>query len=263
MSSGPLQQHDASANNNLVDVSIGAHSIIHPGVSIGPGSSVGAFCEIGSPDGQPLVIGPGAMIRSYTNIQGGSEFGPGLQTGQYTLVRGGMSVGEGLQVGSNCELQGTMDIGDFARIQSGVHLGKETRLGDFVWIFPNVLTVNDPLPPSNIHLGVTFESFSAVAANALLFPGVVIGEGAFVAAGSIVRTDVAAFSAVTGDPAQPFTTVDRLVSMEHGISHPWPAHFRRGYPDSAQQRLDAEVVRLRNEARAARRASREESKQTP
>jgi len=246
----------------FADVEIGAHTIIHPGVSIGPGSSVGAFCELGSPDGQPLVIGPGSMIRSYTNIQGGSEFGPGLQTGQYTLVRGGMNVGEGLQVGSNCELQGAMEIGAFARIQSGVHLGKETRLGDFVWIFPNVLTVNDPLPPSNVHLGVSFEAFSAVAANALLFPGVVIGECAFVAAASVVRGDVAAYTAVTGDPARPFTTVDRLVSMEHGISHPWPAHFRRSYPDHAQQRLDAEVVRLREGARAARRGTRIDRQRT-
>jgi acetyltransferase-like isoleucine patch superfamily enzyme len=248
---------------NSEEVSVGAHTVIHPGVRIGPGSSIGSFCEIGSPNGEPLVIGANAIIRSYSNVQGGSSFGPGLQVGQYTLIRGSMNVGEGLQVGSNCELQGSMEIGDFVRIQSGVHLGKETRIGDFVWIFPNVLTVNDPLPPSNIHLGVTFESFAAVAANSLVFPGVVLGEGCFVAAASVVRSNVAPFTAVTGDPATPFATTDRLVDLEHRIAHPWPNHFRRSYPEHAQARLDVAAVELTESARQARRQARAAVRRAP
>ena len=244
----------------MSDVTIGQHTVIHPGVTLGDGTTVGCFCEIGSPSGESLEIGPGSTIRSYSNVQGGSTFGPGLQVGQYTLVRGDMSVGEGLQVGSNCELQGSMNVGDFVRIQSGVHLGKETRIGDFVWIFPNVLTVNDPLPPSNVHLGATFESFCAVAANSLIFPGVVIGEAGFVAAASVVRSDVEPFTAVKGDPATPFTTIDRLINVEYRIAHPWPTHFRRSYPEHAQERLTAAVPQLLASAGQARQRSRAQRK---
>ena len=40
-----------------------------------------------------------------------------------------------------------------------------------------------------------------IAANAIILPGVTIGEGAIVAAGSVVTNDVASFAIVGGNPA--------------------------------------------------------------
>ena len=217
-------------------VEVGQFTIIHPGVTVKRRTVIGNFCELGSPAGESLVIGERSLVRSYTNIQGGSQFGPGLQTGQYTMIRGGTQVGRDLQVGSNCELQGSITIGDHVRIQSGVHLGKGTSIGHFVWIFPNVLTVNDPLPPSNIHLAHSFGDLSCVAANSLLMPGIAIGRGAFVGASSVVRHDVAEGDCVVGDPAKSFARIDRLISMEHQITHPWPRHFTRGLDEEGISR---------------------------
>jgi acetyltransferase-like isoleucine patch superfamily enzyme len=232
---------------------IGDYSIIHPGVSLGDGTIVGNFCELGSPDGAPLVIGAKSLIRSYTSIQGGSTFGNQLQTGQYTMIRSGTEVGFNFQVGSNCELQGQISIGDYVRIQSGVHLGKGTVVRDLVWIFPNVLTVNDPLPPSNIHLAHEIDSLSCIAANTLLMPGVRIGFGSFVAASSVVRRDVPIGSCVSGDPATVFTTVDKLVSLEHRIAHPWPKHFSRTLDTEGIERAKELSDRLLEQINLTRR----------
>lgn len=237
-------------------VVIGQFSVIHPGVEIGSGTVIGSFCEIGSVSAERTVVGPDSTIRSYTNIQGGSTFGEGLQTGQYTMIRGGTRAGRNLQVGSNCELQGSMEIGDYVRIQSGVHLGKGTSIGQFVWIFPNVLTVNDPLPPSKIHLSHRLEDMCCIAANTLLMPGVRIGRGSFVAAGSVVRSDVADGDCVTGNPAERFSSIDKLVSMEHRIAHPWPRHFERGYPTDVLDRAKKMAEEIINELRMNRKMSK-------
>ena len=207
------------------ECTVGPFSVVHPGVRLGKGTHVGSFCELGSPSGEPLDIGEQSLIRSYASVQGGSTFGRRLQIGQYTMIRGGMRVGINFQIGSNCELQGLMQVGDYVRVQSGVHLGKRTSIGEFTWIFPNVLTVNDPMPPSDVHEPQILGPLSIISANSMLMPGVEVGIGAFIAANSVVRRDVAPGSCVFGDPATEFTTVDRLFSLKHRIRHPWPRHF--------------------------------------
>ncbi len=97
--------------------------------------------------------------------------------------------------------------------------------------FSRVQLTNDPLPPSVVECGVTIKEMAVVGTAALLLPGVTIGAGAFVAAGSVVRADVPPVHCVAGDPATVFATLEQLVHPEHGLSYPWPKHFRRGYPE--------------------------------
>ena len=47
-----------------------------------------------------------------------------------------------------------------------------------------------------------------IGAGAIILPGVTIGEGAVVAAGSVVTKDVAARMVVAGNPAKPLRSVD-------------------------------------------------------
>ena len=46
-----------------------------------------------------------------------------------------------------------------------------------------------------------------IGANALILPGVTVGEGAIVAGGAVVSKDVAPFTIVGGVPAMPIGTV--------------------------------------------------------
>lgn len=239
------------------NVEIGDFTIVHDDVEIGDDCKIDSHCVIGYPNpmaqGRPLVIGPGSTIRSHAVFYQGSTFGPGLATGHGVLVRENTVAGRGFRIGSNCDIEGDAVFGDWVRLHSEVHVGKGARVGHFVWLYPRVQFTNDPFPPSHLCLEVAIDDMAVVATGVLLMPGVHVGLGAFVGAGSVVRSDVPAIHCVNGDPARVFTTLDRFVSFEHGLKAPWPRHFRDAYPEAAWPLMD-EVVGRVQEAIAAHRA---------
>lgn len=220
------------------DVKIGPFSIVHDAVELGDGCDIGSNCEIGYPSpraaGQPLRIGPGALIRSHSVFYQGSSFGEGLVTGHRVTVREGTQAGAQLQIGTLSDLQGTCRIGDYVRLHSNVHIGQHSTIGSYVWIFPYVVLTNDPHPPSEVMRGVTLRDYVAVATMSVILPGVVVGEGALVGAHSSVSRDVEPDMVVAGSPAKPICRTD-TIKLRDGSgqpAYPWRRHFWRGYPDA-------------------------------
>lgn len=97
-------------------------------------------------------------------------------------------------------------IGSWVHITSFTSLtGGHITLGDFVGIsggcrilggtedYRNGSLMNPPIPEKFRHISremCILKDFSFVGANSCIFPGVTIGEGAIVGAGSIVRNDL-------------------------------------------------------------------------
>ncbi|MGI6222221.1 MAG: sugar O-acetyltransferase [Prevotella sp.] len=87
---------------------------------------------------------------------------------------------------------------------------REVNIGNYVMIGPNTLisTVNHPMYPSGRrrHLGiakpVTIGDDVWIGGNAVILPGVTIGNNCVVAAGAVVTKDVPANSLVAGVPAR-------------------------------------------------------------
>jgi len=219
------------------DVRIGPFSIVHANVELGDRCEIGSHCEIGHPtaraEGRPLVLGPGALIRSHSVFYEGSTFGPGLVTGHQVTVREGTIAGERLQIGTLGDVQGTCRIGNHVRFHSNVQVNHRTTIGDFVWLFPHVVLANDPHPPSELLQGVTLEDFVAVAAMSLVLPGITVKRGALVGAHSTVTRDVEPDTVVVGSPARVLgpTQAIRLRDGSGRPAYPWRRHFSRGYPD--------------------------------
>lgn len=240
------------------NVTIGAFTVVHNDVVLGDRSTVDSHCVIGYPtplaQGRPLVIGADTVIRTHCTLYAGSSFGSRLRVGHGVLIREGCVAGANLQVGSGSDIEGDCRLGDYVRTHSSVHISKGTVIEDFAWLFPRVQLTNDPLPPSTVECGVTIREMAIVGTAALLLPGVMIGVGAFVAAGSVVRADVPDVHCVAGDPATVFATLGQLVNPEHGLSYPWPKHFRRGYPDESYPAMDAAARRVEGLIAAARAA---------
>jgi acetyltransferase-like isoleucine patch superfamily enzyme len=227
-------------------VEVGPFSIVHGGVELGAGSVVGAHCELGHPamDGRgALRIGAGALIRSHSVLYAGSTYGAGLQTGHRVTLREGIVAAEDLRVGTLCDLQGDTAVGSHVRLHSGVFVAKGASIGDFVWVFPHVVLTDDPHPPSDgYNAGVTLEPFAAVAASAVLLPGVRVGEGALVAAGALVRADVPPGMLCAGVPGTVRGPVDRIQLADgSGPAYPWRRHFHRGYPAEVVERWLADT----------------------
>jgi acetyltransferase-like isoleucine patch superfamily enzyme len=221
------------------NVSIGPFTTVHANVEIGADSVIEGYCEIGHPtplaQGRPLIVGPGALIRSHSVFYEGSTLGDRMQTGHRVTVREGTTTGTNPQIGTLADIQGDCEIGDYFRSQSHVFIAKGSRIGAFVWLLPYVVLTNDPHPPSDICLGCEIGDYVAIAANSTVMPGVKIGAHALVGAQSLVTRDVEPGALVMGSPAR-FVKPAAEVRLRDGsarAAYPWPQHFSRGYPADA------------------------------
>ena len=227
------------------DIVIGPFTIVDAGVVIGAGARIGSHCHLGVATAltgdRPLTIGAGALIRSHSVFYAGSAFGDGLLTGHRVTAREGINAGARLQLGSNCDLQGNATFGTDVRLHSHVQINQGTRVGDFVWLFPGVVTLNDPRPPGEELEAVVIEDFAAVAARAVLLPGVRIGRGALVGAGALVNRDVPEAMVAVGHPARVIGHTSAIRLRASGRpAYPWRRHFHRGYPPEIVARWRAE-----------------------
>lgn len=222
-------------------VTIGPYSIVHDHVRIGETSTIGAYCELGietplatTPE---LTIGANSIIRSNAVFYQGSTFGPDLRTGHGTIVRENTHGGINLQIGSLSDINGDCSFGDYTRLHSNVFVGKAAKVGNYVWLLPYTLLTNDPHPPSDTLIGVTIEDYAVLAARSTILPGITIGKGALVAAGSVVTHTVQPDTVVGGVPAKVMGDIKdiRLTSSPDESAYPWTAHFHRGYPEDVVQ----------------------------
>lgn len=176
-------------------------------VRIGDGCDVAETAVVGEPggvDGAYTRIGDEATIRGGTIIYTDVEIGDGFSTGHHALVRGGTEIGDDVLVGSHAVLDGDVTLGSRVSCQTGVYLPPKTTVGDDVFLGPHAVVTNDPYPVRETSelVGATLESNVSVGANATILPGVTVGEGSFVAAGSVVTEDVPTESLAVGNPAR-------------------------------------------------------------
>jgi acetyltransferase-like isoleucine patch superfamily enzyme len=101
----------------------------------------------------------------------------------------------------------------------------KVTMGNDISIGPEatILTLgHDPQSPTFEDRGgdVTVGDRAWIGYRALVMPGVTIGEGAIVAAGSVVTKDVAPYTIVAGVPAKPIGERKRELTYELNF-HPW------------------------------------------
>ena len=225
------------------DVSIGAFTVVHENVTIGDSVSVGTNCEIGHPApgeyrGERVTIRTNSVIRSHTIVYEGSEFGEGLVTGHHTILREGTRAGLGLRAGSFVDVEGRCTIGDYCTLHSLATVGQGSQLGDFVWMYPNSVLPNDPLPPSHVERGSTVGSGSVLCVGAVLQPGTILGEGAYITAQSFAKGVIPPGAVVTGRNSKIIGHVSKMIDRDARIRHPWMSHFSDRYPQEVWGRLE-------------------------
>ncbi len=106
------------------------------------------------------------------------------------------SIGQGVWINRGCEFYGSIRAGG-----TRITIGDHSALGPHVRVLSathnhRLLTLPDQAA------GVTIGCHVWVGAGALILPGVSIGDGAVVAAGSVVTRDVAPYCIVAGNPAR-------------------------------------------------------------
>jgi len=150
-----------------------------------------------------VTIGDGAVLRSGGIIYSDVTIGNDFQCGHNILIRENTVIGNNVTVGTFSVIEGSSRIGNDVRIQSLVFIPTHTEIGNGIFLGPNVVLTNDRYPPTGKPelKGPILEDFAVIGANSTILPGVRIGIGAAVAAGSVVTKDVPAGKMALGVPA--------------------------------------------------------------
>lgn len=149
-------------------------------------------------------IGDEAIIRSGTVIYGDVEIGDDFTTGHNVLVRENTSIGDNVLLGTNTVVDGACTIGSDVSVQTSAYIPRETEIGNAVFLGPAAVLTNDdyPVRTDEALTGPTIEDHVSIGANATILPGVRVGRGSFVAAGSVVVEDVPPETLAVGVPAR-------------------------------------------------------------
>lgn len=178
-------------------------ALIGAGCQIQPQAIVGLIYR---PDCGPAQLGEEAIVRAFTIIYGDVRIGRGFRSGHHALIREHTTIGDWVLVGTGVIIDGQAQIGDYVSLQGRVYVPTHTTIGHHVFIGPGAVLTNDKYPlrqrQSYQPQGPVIADHVTIGANATLLPGVRIGEGAVVAAGSIVTGDVPAWSLAVGAPAR-------------------------------------------------------------
>jgi len=161
-----------------------------------------------------LVIGDGAVIRSGSVVYLGSRAGRNLETGHNVVIREQVTLGDDVKIWSNSVIDYQCEIGNNVKVHSNCYLSQLTKISDNVFLAPGVLTANEKYPTGVFSgtrvTGVLLEENAKVGMGSILLPGIKIGKGSIVGAGSIVTRDVPPGKIVYGAPAR----VARSVPVE-------------------------------------------------
>lgn len=197
-----------------------AAPIIHANTHIGVGATLEPYVLLGVPprglaEGElPLVIGPGALIRSHTVIYAGNVIGQGFQTGHGVLIRESNEIGDEVSIGSHSIIEHHVVLGDGVRVHSNVFIPEFSIVEAGAWIGPNVVFTNATYPQGRgtkeSLKGPTIRTGAKIGANATLLPGVVVGRDALVGAGAVVVHDVPDGAVVVGNPARVVRSITDL-----------------------------------------------------
>jgi bifunctional UDP-N-acetylglucosamine pyrophosphorylase / glucosamine-1-phosphate N-acetyltransferase len=155
-------------------VFLSADTVIEPDASIGP----------------YVVFGPGVIVHARADIRAfchieNSEIGAGAIVGPFARLRRGVKLGDGADIGNFVELKS-------AHLETGVKAHHLTYIGDaHVGARANIgagtITCNyDGFSKHRTEIGAN----AFIGSNAALVAPIRIGDGAFVAAGSVITEEV-------------------------------------------------------------------------
>lgn len=140
------------------------------------------------------------------------SIGEGTRVWQFVVILKGAKIGRDCNICAQTLIESDVIVGDRVTVKSGVQLWDGTRIGNDVFIGPNVTFTNDPYPRSKEYpesfFAITVQQRASIGANATLLPGITIGQGAMVGAGSVVTQDIPEKAVVVGNPAKIIRYID-------------------------------------------------------
>ncbi|HCL67026.1 MAG TPA: bifunctional UDP-N-acetylglucosamine diphosphorylase/glucosamine-1-phosphate N-acetyltransferase GlmU [Rhizobium sp.] len=158
------------------DTKIGQDAVIEPNVVFGPG----------------VTVEGGAIIHAFSHVEG-AHVATGATVGPFARLRPGANLAEGSKVGNFCEIKK-------AEIGAGAKVNHLTYIGDaFVGAGSNIGAGTITCNYDGVNKFVTrIGEHAFIGSNTSLVAPVTVGDGAYVASGSVITEDVPADALALG-----------------------------------------------------------------
>lgn len=180
--------------------------------------TIGALTVIEATEDRPVQIGRGVKIGHFVCVFEGVKLGDNVKLDSQSLV------GPGTQIGDGSEVHGVKVFRDVTIGQNsfiGGEVSNWTTIGDDVTFMGRIVHMyrkagsaddwrNSPPQPSP-----TVQNRCVVGENALLFGGITIGEGSYVAAGEIVKSNVPPESIFNNKKIRPLSDYRGFIQSRH------------------------------------------------
>jgi len=194
-------------------------AVVYPGTELGEDVVIGDYAVVGKQptlggrstasreEFGPLVVGDGTRILTAAVVFAGTTLGRGVIVGDQACVRERCFLGDDVVIGRGSLVENDTTIGARTRVQANAYITAYCTLEEDVFIAPCVVTTNDNYMGRtekrlDLLRGPTIRRGARIGGGAVLLPGIVIGEEAFVGAGAVVLDDVPARAVVVGNPAR-------------------------------------------------------------
>jgi len=147
-----------------------------------------------------------SFFKHENSICESKTIGEGTRVWAFTHILPGAKIGKECNICDFVFIENEVVIGDRVTIKSGVQLWDGITIEDDVFIGPNVTFTNDKFPRSKRHLEkyptTKIAAGASIGANSTILPGITLGEGCMIGAGSVVTKSVPPFATVYGNPAR-------------------------------------------------------------
>ncbi|MFZ5647352.1 MAG: DapH/DapD/GlmU-related protein [Bacillota bacterium] len=195
---------------------LGNNITIHDNVVIKKGATIGDNAIIGYREYMPdrisdedlTEINENVRIRSGAVIYWGTRIGRNSSVGHNAVLRERTIIGHDTYIGALNAFEGDTKVGNYVGLNSQCHITKFSEIGDYVFIAPLFVCANDRAiayrRSGHGHdlQGITIEKNVRIAIGVTALPGIRLGEGSIIGAGSVVTRDVPPYKVAYGNPAR-------------------------------------------------------------
>tara|TARA_B100001741_G_C16141700_1_gene409305 strand:- start:14 stop:484 length:471 start_codon:yes stop_codon:yes gene_type:complete len=148
----------------------------------------------------------GAYIHETSIVSNESIIGKGSKIWHFSHIRENVNIGKNVTVGQNVYIDKNVSIGDNCKIQNNVSIYDGVILKNNIFVGPSVVFTNDKYPDAmhwddTLKLKTLINDSVSIGANSTILPGIEIGKGTLIGAGSVVTKSFDDNLVIYGNPA--------------------------------------------------------------